>query len=113
MIAYLLVNLILLFKLFLFILMKVFLLPNLFSKYIVIILLSSLLYLCYKYPHNHILIKEDLFKYGLKTKRAHIYNILIIITYTIIFVIGIVYLRFLNIERKFDFKKKIFIHELA
>lgn len=104
MIAYLLVNCILLFKLFLFILIKIFLIPNLFSKYIIIIIFTFFLYLCYKYPRYNILIKQDLFEYALKTKKALIYNILIILIYTNVFIIGIFYLRYLNMEKKIDLR---------
>ena len=115
MIAYLLLNSFLLFKLLIYILLRIFLIPNIFAKYLLIAILTIVLFFCYKYPKNHILIKRDLFKYALKTRWSHIYNIITISSYIILFVGGVFYLRFLNIEKKIDLKdyyvicKKFFI----
>lgn len=102
MIAYLFLNAILLIKLLLFILIKIFFIPNILSKYFLVIIFILILFLCYKYPYNNILIKKDLFEYALKTRKAHIFNMIIIFVYSSIFVIGIFYLRFLNTKKKID-----------
>ena len=104
MILYLIINSILLIKLFLFLLIKIFLIPNVFSKYILIIILIITLVLCYKYPKENILIKEDLFKYALKTKWSHIFNIIVLLFFSCIFIGGIFYLRFFNINKQIDLK---------
>nr|NP_062847.1 hypothetical protein PhpooMp02 [Physarum polycephalum]BAB08081.1 unnamed protein product [Physarum polycephalum] len=104
MITYLLLNSFLLIKLILFILIRIFLIPNIFSKYIIIIFFSIIIYICYKYPRTNILIKEDLFEYALKTTKEKMINICIITLYIFTFVIGIFYLRYINITKKVDLK---------
>jgi len=112
MITYIILNSFLFLKLILFILVKIFLIPNLFSKYLLLIIFSLALYLCYLYPRKrfHKLSqlrayrRNLLFKYALMHPWEHIYNLFILFVYLGIFIIGLFYLRYLNIQKTLDFK---------
>src|SRR5271170_1308003 len=112
MITYIILNSFLFLKLILFILVKIFLIPNLFSKYLLLIIFSLALYLCYLYPRKrfHKLSqlrayrRNLLFKYALMHPWEHIYNLFILFVYLGIFIIGLFYLRYLNIQKTLDLK---------
>lgn len=113
-IFFLLNNFILLFKIILLVFARLFLIPNPFVKYILLLLCLTTIYILWKYPRtrfnklsevrNHKLNK--LTKYALKNKLEHIYNIFVITIFCVVFTIVIFLLRYLNQNKNIDLKEK-------
>jgi|SRR5271170_3491257 len=108
MITYTILNSFLFLKLILFILVKIVLI-HLFSKYLLLIIFSLVLYLCYLYPRKrfHKLSqlrayrRNLLFKDTLTHPWEHVYNLFILFVYFGMFIIGVFYL---NIQKTLDLK---------
>lgn len=117
MILFLLTNLILFIKLFLFILLKIILIKNTFSKICVIIILVIVLKILNKYPRTRFKKLSQLRKYRLNLIHKfrisglldEIYNIIMLLIYFIGITTVIFYFRLLNKERIVDLKYYFFI----
>lgn len=88
-------------KLFAAILIQLFLWDNIILKSILLVVCYVLLYSLLKRRYNPI---KDNFpdKYKLITRADHFYNILLLLIYSSFFTIGILFLRFQNMERSLD-----------
>lgn len=110
------INFLLLLKLLLYIFVKILLINTIISK-IILLLMLTLIIILIKRPYKKELSDTELekkrinslFKYAIKDKKQHIYNIFIISIITSIIILGTFYLRILNHERILNLKEQYII----
>lgn len=110
MIAFILINLFPVIKLFLFIVIRIFLIKNTFSKCIIIFLLLTILHLIIVFPKKKLCRLSNLrrfklnliYKYKLDNKINHIYDVIVLFAYFMLFIVIVFVLRILNKDKSLN-----------